>query len=193
MIVGVDVDGVVAAFNPGYIALVKEMTGVELPPESDTYPDTWYYPQAAGVTKEQDKELWKHIRFSKDFWFNLKPYPDAVGVLVRLKWLGADIYFVTQRVGDAAKRQTERWLHKSGFPEPTVLVTGSKGAVCKALSITHYIDDKIENCEDVRDTSPNTKGYMLKRPWNKPVDGVPVLNSLDEFMNVLALDKLGGK
>ena len=192
MIVGVDLDGILADFNEAYIKLLTKQSGIVFPPISDAYPDTWYYEKAIGVSEEDQKAVWEHIEWSEDFWLSLKPYWNACGFLVRLRWVKADTYFITNRKGRTAKWQTERWLHKCGFPEPTVLLASQKGMLCNALNITHYIDDKIENCEDVRNNSVG-HCYMLKRPWNKPVKRVPVLNNLDEFLAVLMLDNLEKK
>ena len=186
-------DGVLAQFNNSYAALLAQQTGIIFPAESDEWPDTWYWDRKAGVQKADETSAWKQIKSSDRFWFDLPPYPDVMEFLIWLKYFRQDTYFVTNRSGNKAKYQTERWLHKAGFPEPTVLISQEKDLVCKALEIMHYIDDKNENCKAVASFAPKTKGYMLKRPWNEPLQMIPRLNHLKDFQNILMLDRLEGK
>lgn len=193
MIVGVDIDGILADFNTGYIKLLNTIRpDIKFPPVSPTYPNVWNYHYAAGVTKEEAAKSWALIREDTNFWFSLDPYPDAVSFLVWLKSFSRknDIYFVTDRAGQTAKYQTERWLHKAGFPEPTVLLSPHKAMICKGLKANYYIDDKNENCQSVAAESSDTKVFMLKRGWNEPQEGVPVIDKLIEFQNKLVLSDL---
>lgn len=185
--IALDVDGVLADFNAAYIDLVIEVTGKDLFPPRPFDIVTWSYPESYGYSNKEVSAVWKVISESKDFWLNLKPLEGAEDFLKGLDSIpyDDDIYFITSRIRSQVKFQTENWLWNHGFPESTVLISSEKGLCCKALKVTHYIDDKIENCEDVRDVSPSTKGYMLARPWNKEVEGVPRLNSLNEFMEVI--------
>ena len=185
--VGCDIDGCLAKFNDACADLFTEQTGVRFPKESDIWPNTWHWERVAGVTKEDEKAVWDVIKRSDDFWFNLPPYPGACAFLTWLKYFEQDVYFVTNRSGHRAKYQTERWLHKTGYAEPTVLISQEKDLVCKALKLTHYIDDKLENCAAVASFAPETKGYMFKRPWNEPIQMVPRLSCLKDFQNVLML------
>lgn len=196
--IGFDVDGILADFNVPYRELVRKFSGINLPEISNTYPTTWNYALDAGMLPSDDKKLWAHIIQSPNFWYNLDPYP---GVTPFLQWLSnlpntADIYFITSRPGLTAKRQTEDWLETFGFCDQseeecsfaTVMISGSKGVLAKALDLTHYIDDRNENSLDVQSWSPSTKNYMLARPWNRPWDGIPRIDNLDSFKSVLEAD-----
>lgn len=185
MIIGVDIDGVLANFNDAYIDLCIKLTGKDLFHPKPFEITTWHYPEAQGYTKTEIKTVWKHIAESRDFWHKLKPYPGVAGFLKYLSNLNNsdnDIYFITSRVGRTSQWQTMMWLSEF-YVEPMVLISSEKGECCHALGIEYYIDDKIENCVDV--TLTNTKCYMLARPWNVQVPGIPRLNSLIEFMEVL--------
>lgn len=187
--IGIDVDGVLADFNRPYKALIEKRTSIRLPDISDSYPNTWHYERAAGMSPEDEKRIWAEIHREPGWWAALPALPDAVEFLVWLKNdLNAphsDIYFITHRAGASAKWQTEIWLREKGFKRPTVLLTGRKGDAASILSLDVYIDDKNENCLDVKEKSPSTTCYMLKQPWNHPVDGVPRLDTLKDFMEIL--------
>jgi hypothetical protein len=187
---GVDVDGILADFNPAYKKLIEENSPIRLPDISDTYPNTWSYEKAAGCSPTDINKVWTIIKSSDEFWENLTAYQDAEEFLDNLwklveekPWI--DVYFITSRPGQTAKTQTEGWLNSHMFYNPTVLISSDKELCASALNLTHYIDDKNENCTEVRDYALNTKCYMLARPWNQPQDGIPRLKALNEFYEII--------
>lgn len=188
-VIGVDVDGIVANFETGYAPLLTQVSGIEFPRlNTPGWPDTWFWDRAAGVTKEQELKVWSEmITPSSTFWVDLPPHPGAVEFLNRLDrhQRRDDVYFITNRMGKQAKCQTEEWLMCYGFEEPTVLISGDKGACCKALKVTHYIDDKNENCEDVVVNSPSTRCFMLARAYNTEIAGVTRIATLGEFLDAI--------
>src|SRR5712691_9573992 len=112
MIIGVDCDGVLADFNTAFIALCKKVTGRNLFPEGYEQ-HTWNYPEALGYTSEEVSAVWASIKANPDFWAMLPVYPeayDALRYLQNLRFRGDDIYFITNRMGNCPKHQTERWL-----------------------------------------------------------------------------------
>lgn len=190
---GIDIDGVVADFNFTFRKLVHDNTQVRLPEISLTYPDSWDYHRVAGVTSEEDNLLWEHIKNSASFWLNITAYPTAPVFLEWLAWLPSeiDVYFITSRPGKTAKMQTEMWLERNGWGydcHPTVLISRDKGKCASALNLTHYIDDKNENCVDVLTESPKTKVFMLARPWNTAQLNIPRIDSLNVFRQVIKED-----
>jgi 5'(3')-deoxyribonucleotidase len=191
--IGIDIDGVLADFNVPYRELLLK-EGLNIPPISNTYPDVWSYDKAAGLSKAAENQIWGHIGNSPDFWRNLPAYPDTQGFMTYLfdcyAFQNADIYFITSRPGLTAKDQTETWLQNMMFPfstfYPTVLISSEKGMCARALKLTHYVDDRNENCADVYVNSPTTQTFMLARPWNQCQDGILRLDSLDEFESIIA-------
>lgn len=190
-------DGVLANFNHSFRELVHEHTDIRLPEISDTYPDAWDYHKRAGVMRKDDNKLWDMINDSPTFWKDIPAYPDAARFLEWLAWLPSevDVYFVTSRPGLTAKAQTEVWLEKNGWgydSHPTVIISSEKGAVANALDLTHFLDDKTENCVDIDVNGPTKiKNYMLARPWNNRYDEIPRLDSLDEFRQIVEKDLNG--
>jgi len=189
LIIGCDIDGILADFNHGYAPLVTKHTGVEFPTNDwHVWPNTWYWDRQAGLEKTRENEAWTEIKKDPTFWLTLRSYPDAATFIFSITHdlpIDTDIYYVTNRTGIEVKWQTELWLKNIGAKNPTVLIAKDKAAVCKALNITHYIDDKTENCEDVKRYAPDTKGYMLARPYNNEITAVPRLSSLEEFARIL--------
>ena len=170
----IDCDGVLADFNESFIDLVQSQTGVVLQPRSATYPDTWAYHLAAGVTPEQDRQLWEAIANSNSFWLALSPLPTAKEALSRLDKarVGAGMrwkepIFMTCRKGVDVKLQTEKWLAMQGYSRAHVVVDCQKGKALSKLRASTIIDDKPENLFDVASHSPNTWRILIDAPYNK--------------------------
>lgn len=191
---GIDIDGVLANFSVGYKNLMEKETPFRFPDISDTFPNTWYWDRAAGVPPEEEKRMWSIIKADPTFWFNLPAYDDVEFFAKFIRSLPREhnVYFITQRAGFAEKWQTEQWLKIHGFLAPTVLISGEKGDLCKALKVTYYIDDKNENVLDVARKSFETKNYQLIRPWNSQqgigLDIIPRLANLAEFQAEIEKD-----
>lgn len=167
------------------------MLQLKLPPVGPAYPNTWYYARAAGVSKEDEIKTWDAIKASQKFWRDLPAYPGTRSFLetLREQWYW-EVYFITNRMGMAPKRQTETWLNSYGYNHPTVLISvdKAKGKICQALDLTHYIDDKPENVLDVLRDSPTTNITLMRRPWNTGmtrIENVPVVNDANEFLQLV--------
>lgn len=171
MKIGFDVDSVLADFQTRYIELHIRLSGKNLFPR-DVVADpsmnvpTWYYPQFFGYTDAEDRAVWDAIRSDSKFWMLLPILPGVQEALRSLNPHAHDIYFITDRSGIEAKRQTEHWLVRTGYNSwPTVLISKEKAAVCKALKLDAYIDDKLENVNAVAETE--TASYLITRGWNQ--------------------------
>lgn len=146
-----------ADFNTAFIHLIKQHTGKQLPPVSDTFPDTWGYDKPH-CTSAQSSAMWEEIKNSY-FWLNLNPLPGAEATLDRLaqrQFAGDNVYFITSRPGKKAKLLTEYWLRNWGMGPSTVLIVDSeaaKGEIAHALKLDLFIDDKPENCTAVLEST----------------------------------------
>jgi len=175
-------DGVLASFENGYADLLTSQTGITFPKGDPNFPAKWYWTGDFGVTKEQDARAWETIKASGCFWGSLEPMPRAVEALALLRTLkaeGHNVYFITNRMGQHAKNQTEWWLmHHGGFPSPTVCLAEKKGPLAVGLDLDVFIDDKPENCLDVFEArtvksktfSPDRhlcQVFLVDRPYNR--------------------------
>lgn len=170
--IGVDVDGILAIFDQGYTEVIIRETGKDLFPYKPYPPDCWEWDTKLGYTKEDTGKAWAAIKQDTTFWLKLPAYDDTSAVLKRLLTLEDrdkhSVYFITNRMGVAPKRQTENFLAHYGFPCATVLVSAKKGCSAQALSLDCYIDDKPENCVDVVNFMGTAcKTYLMDRSWNQ--------------------------
>jgi hypothetical protein len=113
-------------------------------------------PRYRTLTRRQQHDLWEVIRKTENFWESLgETEPGVVARLAQIarerRW---EVIFITQRpssVGDATQLQTQRWLIKHGYDLPNVyVIKGSRGKVAEALSLDVVVDDRPENCLDVK-------------------------------------------
>ena len=193
MIIGVDVDGCLADFNTGFINCCVTVTGRDAFPPRPFDITVWDYPQYYGYTDEEVLKVWQTIEADEEFWTNLQPYADTHDSLTYLKHRQVkhdsrdDIYFVTARVGVEAKAQTEWWLECHGFRNPTVLISGAKSMVARALKFDSYIDDNWENVVAVSEYSDQTRTFLLVQPWNRgnhpSMFGITEVSSINNFLD----------
>jgi phosphoglycolate phosphatase-like HAD superfamily hydrolase len=108
------------------------------------------------LTRRQQHDLWDDVRNTENFWESLTE--TEPGVIARLAQLARErrweVMFVTQRpssAGDTTQIQTQRWLVAHGFDLPSVyVIKGTRGKVAEALSLDVVVDDRPENCLDVK-------------------------------------------
>lgn len=196
---GFDLDGVLADFIRGAYGILNEIN----PRIKDTSeePHTWNFPEEQfGYTAAEWKECRERYWASETFWFTLQPMfecEQALTVLTQAYAEGHHVYFITDRAGKRVHEQTVMWLVKNGYAlMPQVLLTkaGTKGHAAKTLQLTHFIDDKPENCYDVREASPQTKVFLFRRRWNDYPEvrancqsrGITIVSSIREFFEALA-------
>lgn len=177
MILGIDVDGVLADFNTSFAEAMIEVTGVDQFPKNwregikdKTYPNTWNWDLDAGYNKEQSRKVWEQgILTSSKFWKSLAPLSgaqEAIKQFNRLSNEGHEVYFLTHRNGKKAKQQTEEWLYDLGMNYPTVLLTGNKLPVIANLGVNFFIDDKLATVNEVYRAKVVKNLYLFNSPWN---------------------------
>lgn len=173
-----DVDGVLADFYTAY-RNVQTLLG-QNPCDSTRWDDYW------------DEAVWHHIRNSPDFFRRAPALVDA-DTFRRINDLtyAADVYFVTARLGDTAKSQTDTWLRMKGITSPTVIRSGRKAEVARALEADYSIEDNVGNAVAVAYLVPRCQSFLLDTKFNRfehDVLGVKVrrIYSVEEYLDEVA-------
>jgi 5'(3')-deoxyribonucleotidase len=201
LVIGVDIDGVLANFNKAYRERLIQVTGRDLIPAVDCSGDTigstppcWSYPvDHYGYTKDEDRAVWKSITEDRHFWRKIEPFARTRGFLEELYFQHDEVYFITTRPGVDVQLQSIDWLMENGYPdEPQVLIArGEKGFLAHGLGLTHFLDDKPENCFSVRQTCPNARIYMNRTRYNIHAEQVAadrrivMIDSINQFVEDL--------
>ena len=177
MRIGIDVDGVL---SDTLVAIHRKFPGWDTS-------KGWY----GGFTKEQFDTVWDDAKNTENFWLNI---PTVEGIsLYSMRELGDrhDLYFITDRfdtVGGSAVRQTLKWLMDKLLwaPPAGVIVAKNKGPVASALGLHMFIDDKPQNCLDVRYCVPNCQVYLCDLPHNLNWRGdLPRVENFNAFAKLI--------
>lgn len=186
---GIDLDGVVADFNTAMYSLVPEVTGRDLFGPGDPEPPSWSrHMREVGYTTKEVDAVWKAVATDRSFWLSFEPLPGLDDLNAALPdHLDDEFYFITARIGETTKEQTERWLfERTGLFNPTVIRSKKKGAIANGLALDAFIDDKLAYALDVRVESPTTRVYLLDRPYNaeKPIDGITRVKTVADMFHI---------
>lgn len=172
----IDVDGVVADFATAYAELLIFVSGEDKMPVGwrgnlDLFNPVWDWETLFGYEPAHISEAWEdHIkRKNSVFWRTLEPLAGARDALRRLNSLESageiEVFFVTNRMGHRAKYQTEQFLYDHGINFPSVVIASYKAPVIAALNIEVFIDDKLENFDDMDPEA--TRLYVCDAPYNR--------------------------
>lgn len=139
------------AVPPSTEATGNEADATVTPEEEQVEPE-----RVRRLTRRQQHDIWEEVRRTDNFWESLQE--TEPGIVARVAEMATkrrwEVIFITQRPasgGDITQRQTQRWLVAHGFECPAVFVTkGSRGKVADALSLDVLVDDRPENCLDVK-------------------------------------------
>lgn len=181
--IGLDVDGVLAAFSPRFVEMANEMFDYRLDADNQT---DWDH-TCLGLTKQEEDAVWKRINSTPNWWlYELPMLPSTQNLTTAARH--HKLYFITNRnqttVGMPMEEQTAHWLRRHFWiPNPTVIVTKQKGKVVDALELDYFIDDKLENVQDVLANS-DAVCYLHEAPYNKHIQLASTHNDLRATSNV---------
>ncbi|HEX7485190.1 MAG TPA: hypothetical protein VF332_03495 [Vicinamibacterales bacterium] len=127
------------------------------------------------LARRQQHDLWETVRNTENFWESLNE--TEPGIVARLAQLAKErrweVIFITQRpssAGDITQLQTQRWLIAHGYELPNVyVINSSRGKVADALSLDIVVDDRPENCLDVKLES-RARAVLV---WNEDLAHLP--------------------
>jgi hypothetical protein len=155
-------------------------------------------PEVRALTRRQQQQIWKAVRGTVNFWETLDE--TEPGIVARIAAIAEErrweVVFITQRPeagGDTTQRQSQRWLARRGFAMPSVFVLGpgaSRGKVATALSLDVVVDDRAENCLDVKLESL-ARAFLVGRGNTAVVGpnaerlGIEVVPTVEECLEIL--------
>ncbi len=189
MIVGLDIDGVVADFLPPFLQRLAECAGNgPIDPQSVTDPSFTNHPF---LSQEIISQCLVEVSYDAGFWQDLAPLPSAE------EWLALDrlsrdnrLIFITHRYERETydiSRITCDWLRRHGVSNPVVYFTQShKSELIAKLAVKLFVDDRHENC---REAAENTTAVVMMpdRTYNSTFNHPRVqrIQSLTEIFSFL--------
>lgn len=172
---GIDLDGVVADFNSGWMQLHNDEFGGNLTVELVT---TWDGLHHVGGFADMDA-FWQWARGNDDrpsIFRHLDLLPGALDSLRSLNAEGHDIVIVSTKP-DWAVHETLHWLADNQIPTREVHLTFTKYLVdCDV-----YLDDAPGVLPELVEHHPDALVCRFVRPWNQPVPGAVDVHNWSEF------------
>lgn len=198
LVLGLDVDGVLAEFTKAFVDVLARVTGRDLrsPHWRDELAGFWDIGAQLGYRRSQVRAAWHWIENSPDFWASLPPLPAAALTLRQLAEAASRDriipFFLTCRRSHTAHYQTVDWLQRHGYPAPTVVLAKyafDKGRLASLLHLDLMVDDYDENITAIRRLSPTTTPVLHLQPWNRQFavanPSIQSIGSIDEIWGVI--------
>ena len=179
MRLGIDLDGVVADFNAGWMRLYNQDFGAALTPD---LVDDWDV--IPSLTRfESMGDFWRWARGTEarpSIFRSLPTFPDAVPTLERLAAAGHSIVILTTKPPWAVD-DTREWIAEQRLPTTEIHILEEKWLVDADV----YLDDGPHVLPGLVRHRPDRLVCRYVRPWNEPIPGAVDVANFAEFREVL--------
>lgn len=179
MRLGIDLDGVGADFNSGWISRYNAQFGADVAFDAvrswDAIPALTHFRHMG--------EFWDWARDHEghSLFRHLEPYPGAVEALWSLARDGHAVVVLTTKPWWAI-HDTFAWLAQHRIPTREVHILEEKWEVdCDV-----YLEDAPHNLEELVRHRPDRVVARFVRPWNEPVARVIDVHGWDDFQKLVA-------
>lgn len=174
MRLGIDLDGVVADFNTGWITRYNSDFGADVAFDAvrawDAIPSLTHFRHMGEFWK------WAQDHDGSSLFRHLETYPGAVDTLWRLAKDRHQIVILTTKPPWAI-HDTFAWLAEHRIPSREVHILDRKWEVdCDV-----YLEDAPHNLDDLVANRPDRVVGRFVRPWNHPVPGATDIESWEHF------------
>ena len=164
---GMDIDGVLANFDRGFLDVLNRVYGKEYTEEDLENKRDWdYFKTLEDLTLEQENDAFKYL--GEWFWLRLEPYDQKAMLAISLLSEKHNIYFITDRHPNPTKEltlwQTRKWLEHFNISPAGVILTKEKPQACKLLGLEYFIDDNVKNVNNINKT--DTKCFVMNKSYN---------------------------
>ena len=191
-IIGLDVDGVLAAFDEKFLQLSRKYLAK---PPKDWQQTHWHFEDCGVFTAKDVDYIWTEFRNTRNMWMQLKKRSKTNELMRKANQL--ELFFITSRVstdGLSTEAQTQEWLcNNYAIKNANVFITPDareKGRVAESLGLEWFIDDKESCCEEVKAAVPKCKVFILDTTYSKKFDneklGIRRAESVNEFIRLAA-------
>jgi 5'(3')-deoxyribonucleotidase len=184
MRLGIDLDGVVADFNTGWISRYNADFGADVRFDAVVAWDS--IPSLTHFRHMGDFWHWAQDHDGQSLFRHLDTYDGAVETLHRLARRNDIVIITTKPVW--AVHDTFAWLADHQIPTREVHILRRKWTV----SCDVYLDDAPHVVEELVAHRPDTTVCRFVRPWNDPVPGATDVRTWEEFERVVQ-DLRGGR
>ena len=173
MRLGIDLDGVVADFNTGWISRYNEDFSADVAFDAVR---SWHgIPSLTHFRHMGEFWHWARDHGGASLFRHLDTYPGAVDTLGRLSRDHA-VVIITKKPRWAV-HDTFEWIAEHRVPTREVHITGEKWTIDCDI----YLDDAPHMLEDLVARRPEAVVCRFVRPWNDPVPGAVDVDGWGRF------------
>lgn len=180
MRLGIDLDGVVADFNSGWITRYNDEFGADIAFDAvrawNAIPSLTHFRHMGEFWK------WAQDHDGHSLFRHLETYDGAVDTLWDLVMDRHEVVILTTKPPWAI-HDTYAWLAQHRVPTREVHILEDKWAVECDL----YLDDAPHNLLDIAQHRPDRTVCRFVRPWNEPLPGVRDVNGWQDFRDLVAV------
>ena len=175
---GIDLDGVVADFNAGWISRYNTEFGGEVPVDAVQTWDGLH--TLTHFDNHTEFWTWAAGHGGGSIFRHLDPYTGAVETLVALADAGHEVVIITSKP-DWAVHDTYAWLSDRRIPTREVHIIERKWKVdCDV-----YLDDAPHQIASLVHRRPEATTCRFVRPWNVPIAGSVDVHAWNEFADLI--------
>jgi 5'(3')-deoxyribonucleotidase len=174
---GIDMDGVIADFNAGWMRHFNAQHGTDLHPDMV---DSWHaLPGLTGLADMPAFWDWaRDLGEGYSIFRHLDPFPGAIESLHALNAAGHDIIIVTAKP-DWSVPDTLAWLADHRVPVREVHIRHDKWEVDADV----YLDDAPHVLRGYRRHRPDAEILRFVRRWNHPIEGTHDVHGWDDVID----------
>lgn len=176
---GIDLDGVVADFNAGWIERYNAEFGSEVPLDAVQAWDGLH--TMTHFSNNREFWAWAQGHGGGSIFRHLDLYQGAHETLEALTEDGHQIVVVTSKPRWAV-HDTFAWLADKRIPTREVHIIEEKGKVPCDI----YLDDAPHQVRRLVGARPEATVCRFVRPWNDPIEGAIDVHSWGDFRRVVA-------
>lgn len=178
MRLAIDLDGVVANFNAGWIRFYNSEFGTDL---DVSQVDAWdVIPKLTHFKHMGEFWDWAEDLDGKSLFWHLDTFPDAVPALEKLAAWGHHLVIVTSKP-DFAIHDTFAWIGEHRLPVTEVHITDQK----EGVEADVYLEDAPHQLYQLRKHRPESLVVRFARPWNHEIPGTETVASWAEFLDLI--------
>ena len=177
---GIDMDGVIANFNAGWMRAHNALHGGDLHPG---LVERWdILPSLSGFADMDAFWEWaRDLGEGHSVFRHLDPFPGAIEALHGLHAAGHDIVIITAKP-DWSVPDTLAWLADHRVPVREVHIAEEKHRIDADV----YVDDAPHILADYRRHRPDAHIVRFVRPWNTHVEGTHAVEDWDQAIELIS-------
>ena len=176
---GIDLDGVVADFNTGWMTRYNSEHGTDLTPDQVTYWDAMI--PLTHFSSVDEFWTWARNGDGPGLFRHLPVLPGAQAALRRLSRHHQIVIITTKPRW--ANAETFSWIGDNAIPTREVHIIGRKWLVDCDI----YLDDGPHNLERLVKHRPDSAVCRFVQPWNHHIPGVVDIDGWGAFVTLVEL------